>query len=612
MLTRTAIAGLLALGSALLAPPAPATAQAYSNAPERAPADEVIYFLLPDRFENGERRNDRGGVRGARLANGYDPTHKGFYHGGDLAGLTRRLDYIEALGATAVWLSPIFRNKPVQGPPGQESAGYHGYWVTDFTDIDPHLGTREQFRAFVDAAHARGLKVYMDIITNHTADVIQYRECPNSLECPYRSRADFPYTRLGGIVGAPINPGFSGDDGPNQTAENFARLINPNYAYTAFVPAREARVKVPAWLNETIYYHNRGNTHWTGESTDYGDFSGLDDIFTEHPRVLAGLIEVYGRWIDDFGVDGFRVDTAKHVNSEFWRAFVPAMRERARARGAPDFHIFAEEAYTNPADPGSLAAHTRVDGFPAVLDFAFQEAVRDMIAGEAGTERLARLREGDALYEGGDAAALSLPIFIGNHDMGRFAHFVLKARPTISDRELYERVRLAHALMMFWRGAPVIYYGDEQGFTGDGGDQDAREDMFATQVASYADNRIVGAHAPAEANHFDTSAPLFRDIAAFAAVRAANAPLRRGRLVIRASADAPGLGAFSRLHAGAEALVAFNTSDAPVSAHVVVDTTSKTFRSLIGACAPAPAAPGAYHVDIPARDFVVCIAEPAP
>ena len=93
-------------------------------------------------------------LRGDRLATGFDPTHKGYFHGGDLKGLTRRLDYIEGMGATAVWLSPIFKNKPVQGPLGQESAGYHGYWVTDFTRVDPHFGTDADFKAFVDAAHA--------------------------------------------------------------------------------------------------------------------------------------------------------------------------------------------------------------------------------------------------------------------------------------------------------------------------------------------------------------------------------------------------------------------------------------------------------------------------
>ena len=117
------------------------TAQPAPDYRERPPADEIIYFLLPDRFENGDTSNDDGGREGGRLVTGFDPTSNGFYHGGDLKGLISRLDYIRALGATAVWLGPIFKNRPVQGAPGHESAGYHGYWITDFTRVDPHFGT---------------------------------------------------------------------------------------------------------------------------------------------------------------------------------------------------------------------------------------------------------------------------------------------------------------------------------------------------------------------------------------------------------------------------------------------------------------------------------------
>ncbi|MDE0933575.1 MAG: alpha-amylase family glycosyl hydrolase, partial [Novosphingopyxis baekryungensis] len=134
----------------------------------RPPEAEIVYFVLPDRFENGNRANDRGGLNGDRLTTGFDPAAKGFFHGGDLAGLTDRLDYLQGLGITAIWFSPIFQNKAVQGPKGGESAGYHGYWITDFTRPDRHFGSPADFQTFVNAAHARGMKVYMDIITNHT------------------------------------------------------------------------------------------------------------------------------------------------------------------------------------------------------------------------------------------------------------------------------------------------------------------------------------------------------------------------------------------------------------------------------------------------------------
>src|SRR6185436_12827284 len=155
-------------------------ANAASDYRDRLPEDEIVYFVLPDRFENGDPKNDRGGLQGDRLKTGFDPAHKGFYHGGDLRGLINRLDYIQGLGTTAIWLGPIYKNKSVQGPKGHESAGYHGYWITDFTRVDEHFGTNKELKEFVDAAHARGIKVYLDIIANHTADVISYRQCPQT------------------------------------------------------------------------------------------------------------------------------------------------------------------------------------------------------------------------------------------------------------------------------------------------------------------------------------------------------------------------------------------------------------------------------------------------
>jgi glycosidase len=604
-----ASAALLGLGGQVWVA-APAAAQTAAPAADlaalraRAPQDEVVYFVLPDRFANGDLGNDRGGLEGGRLQTGFDPAHRGFFHGGDLAGLTARLDYIAGLGATAVWLGPVYENRPVQGAPGQESAGYHGYWITDFTNIDPHFGTREEFRAFVDAAHARGLKVYMDIITNHTADVIQYRGCPYQA-CAYRARADYPYTRRGRLNGPAINHGFMGDAAAQQTAENFARLTNPDYAYDVFIPRADRNVKTPAWLNDPIYYHNRGNSTWRGESNLFGDFSGLDDLFTEHPRVLAGFIEIFGAWIDDFGVDGFRIDTARHVNPEFWQAFAPAMIARARARGIENFHIFGE-AYD--PDAGGLARFTRVDRLPSVLDFAFQSAAFETIARNAGTERLARHYLYDALYEGGDSGVLNAPTFLGNHDMGRFAHFILRERPDIGDQELFQRVALGHALMMFARGVPVIYYGDEQGFTGDGGDQDAREDMFPSQVASYNDNRLVGGASSTAEDNFDPDAPLYRTFAEMAAIRAAHPALRRGRQIVRAASEAPGLFAISRVLDGREVLIAFNTSQAPVTANVEVDPASSAFEAVRGACRPRASATGSYAVTVPALDYIVCAA----
>jgi glycosidase len=600
---RRCFGSLLALGAA--AASSPAAAQSYLD---RTPEKEIVYFVLPDRFENGDTANDRGGFRGGRLDHGFDPAHKGFYHGGDLKGLTDRLDYLEGLGITAIWLGPIYKNKPVQGRPGQESSGYHGYWITDFTDVDPHFGTRADLKRFVDSAHARGMKIYLDIITNHTADVIKYRECPKN-DCAYRSIGEYPFTTRGGPDGPRINEGFRGIDRAGQHAANFEKLKRFDYAYTPYVPQGEARAKTPAWLNDPAYYHNRGDSQWRGESNLHGDFSGLDDLFTEHPRVLSGMIDIFGQWIDDFGMDGFRIDTARHVNPEFWQAFVPAMQDRAKARGIPNFHIFGE---VFDPDPGMLARFTKVDGYPTLLDFAFQSAVSDVVARNAGTDRLARLFQMDAVYEGGDETAKQLPTFLGNHDMGRIGYFIRQGAPAASEEEVLKRTILAHAMMFFARGVPVIYYGDEQGFTGDGGDQDAREDMFPSKVVTYNDNRLIGSAATTAQANFDSNSPLYRAIARMAAIRKGDPALSSGDQIVRTSSDKPGIFAISRRapSGGGETLTVFNTGTSPITTHVQVDTGSSAWQPLHGRCAPSAAAPGSYRVEVAPLDYIVCKAAP--
>lgn len=573
---------------------------------DRLPQDEVVYFVLPDRFANGDPGNDRGGIAGGPLQHGFDPTRKGFYLGGDIAGLRAKLDYVQALGATAIWLGPVYRNKPVQGAPGHESAGYHGYWITDFTDVDPHFGTRDDLKALVADVHARGMKIYLDIITNHTANVIRYRDC-SADPCPYRSIADYPYTRRGGIGGAPINAGFLGDDAGHATGANFARLTDPRYAYDAYVPPAERNAKTPAWLNDVRLYHNRGDSTWKGESVTHGDFSGLDDLMTENPRVVRGMIDIYGAWIDDFGIDGFRIDTAKHVNPGFWQAFVPAMLERAKARGIPNFHVFGE---VYDPDAGGLARFTHVDRYPSVLDFAFQSAAAEAIAGNGGTDRLERLFFLDPNYEGGAAAALALPTFLGNHDMGRFAMFVRKARPDAGDGEVLKRTGLAHALMFLARGVPVVYSGDEQGFVGAGGDQDARQPLFASRVPGYNAEALLGSTRTTARDNYATDGPLFALIARLARLRAEVPELRRGEMRVRFASDTPGLFAFSRLLDGRETLVVLNTSGAPATAQVRVESESTQWTALLGDCAPASSAPGSVRVRVEALGYVACRARP--
>ncbi|WP_395945749.1 alpha-amylase family glycosyl hydrolase [Brevundimonas sp.] len=558
---------------------------------QRPPQDEVIYFLLPDRFANGDETNDHGGYAPERLTSGFDTSDTDFYHGGDLAGVEQRLDYIQGLGATAVWLAPIFKNKPVQSHGSYTGAAHHGYWITDFTAVDPHFGDEAAMRSLVEAAHARGMKVYLDIVANHTADVIKYRECPDR-PCEYRSRADYPYTRRGGVDGAAINEGFDGRD--------FSRLTRPDYAYSPYVPAGEENAKVPAWLNDPIHYHNRGESSFAGESAFDGDFAGLDDLFTEDPVVIQGMIDIFGGWIEKYGIDGYRIDTARHVSPVFWQAFIPAMLERARANGIPNFHIFGE---VYDPDPAVTARFTKVDRYPAVLDFPFQKQATDVASGKVGTDALTKLFDADTIYARGAETAAILPTFLGNHDMGRVGFFVKQANPQADDAEILARVRLAHALMMFSRGVPTLYYGDEQGFAGAGGYGNSRQDMWPSQTAVYAADMPIGGRQPA----YSTEAPLYRAIAEMARIRAAEPALRHGRQVARASGEKPGLFAVSHLdETGGETLVLFNTSTAEVSAQVEVEAASLRWQAVHGDCEAEASAPASYAVRVPPLDYLIC------
>lgn len=520
---------------------------------------ENFYFVMTDRFENGDPANDTGGydvppetpAGDERLVHGFDPTDKGFYHGGDVAGLIDRLDYIAGLGTTAIWLTPSFKNRPVQGSGDDVSAGYHGYWITDFTQIDPHLGTNEELEELIEQAHVRGIKVFFDIITNHTADVIDYAEG----EYTYITKSDEPYRDADG---QPF------DDRDYAAGDTFPELDPAtSFPYTPiFNSPEDETVKVPAWLNDPTHYHNRGNAAFDGsEGDEYGDFVGLDDLFTEKPEVRDGLIDIYRFWAG-FGIDGFRIDTVKHVNVEFWQQFVPAIEQAAHDAGKDEFFMFGE---VFDSSPEAMSRYTTEAGLPATADFGFQARAAGFATGRPTTD----LRDFFALddyYTSDVGNAYSLPTFLGNHDMGRIGMFIGNSGAT--GDEVLERDRLAHSLMYLSRGQPVIYYGDEQGFTGDGGDKDAREDMFASQVASYNDNELIGTDATTAEANFDPQHPMYRHIVDLAALRAAHPALADGAQIHRYGSSAAGVYAFSRIDADeqVEYLVAVNNDTEPRTA----------------------------------------------
>jgi alpha-amylase len=572
---RAAVALLVPLLMAGLATPAVAEGEYRDGGPQarhslRGPVtDENFYFVMADRFANGTTANDRGGLGDDPLVSGFDPTRKGFYNGGDLAGLRGKLDYIQGLGTTSIWLTPSFKNKAVQLEDGP-SAGYHGYWITDFTQIDPHLGTNADLAALVDDAHDRGMKVYFDIITNHTADVIGYEEGARKA---YTSKDVSPYRTADGTV-------F--DDRDYAGGDDFPALDPAtSFPYTPVLDPAEQNLKVPNWLNDVTLYHNRGDTTFVGEDSQYGDFFGLDDLFTENPRVVDGMVEIYQKWIKDFGIDGFRIDTMKHVDDAFWQQFGPRVLRYAHQQGKREFFMFGEVFDTTK----SYTSHfTTTDTMQSVLDFPFQDAARDFAASSAPTDNLSTFFADDDWYTDADSNVYELPTFLGNHDMGRFGGFVVADNPGAGDDEWVARDRLGHELMYFSRGNPVIYYGDEQGFTGPGGDQDARQTLFASQVPEYLDDDLLGTDATHATDNYNPGHPLYRTISGLASLTQRHEALRDGVHQSRLSSESAGVYAFSRIdrRQQREYVVALNNSEAPVTAAIPTYTTKSNYSKVYG------------------------------
>ncbi|TQK44059.1 pullulanase-type alpha-1,6-glucosidase [Streptomyces sp. SLBN-118] len=575
------LAALISAGPAASAPrpPAPPSDSALAAQPARHDLTrEQFYFVLPDRFANGDPSNDRGGLTGSRLETGYDPADKGFYQGGDLKGLTGKLDYIKGLGTTAIWLAPIFKNRPVQGTGKDASAGYHGYWITDFTQVDPHFGTNADLEKLIDKAHGKGMKVFFDVITNHTADTVDYAE----KKYGYRPKGAYPYLDSSGR--------------PFDDRSALGKVDADSFPYTPKVTGR----KVPAWLNDPTMYHNRGDSTFAGESSEYGDFSGLDDLWTERPEVVKGMEQIYEKWVRDFDIDGFRIDTVKHVDMDFWTQWATALDGYAARHGRDDFFMFGEVFAADTAITSPYVTRGRLD---ATLDFPFQDAARAFASQGSSAGRLGKVFADDYRYTSDKANAYEQVTFLGNHDMGRIGTFLKQDNPRADDAELLKRARLANELMFLTRGNPVVYYGDEQGFTGSGGDKDARQSLFASKTPDYLDDDQLGTDRTHASDAYDSGHPLYRSIAALSKLTKENPALRDGVQSERYAKDS--VYAFSRTDARTrtEYVVAANNGTTPTTVTVPADATD--FVTLYGGSGAVHATDGKITLTVPALSSLV-------
>jgi glycosidase len=487
---------------------------------------ELIYFVFPDRYLNGDTSNDKFA--------GYDPRDTAFFHGGDLKGLTgtcsagdNGLARIKKLGFTAVWVTPLV----VQQKPTPYGAGYHGYWGVDFLNVDPHLGTKEEMVAFSECAKKLGLKLILDVVTNHIGDVIQYKE------------------------------------------------------KEAFLPSDMVNAKNPAWLNDLSNYHNVGdmNSCWgEGSCMQLGDFYGLDDIATEKAVVYNGWADVYGKWIKDYGISGFRVDTARHVDDNFFKNWSPQINAAAQSVGINDFTIFGEVWDVNPIN---LMNYIRRNKIQTVLDFPFQRSAAEFASGYSDATTIENLFAYDDLYTTATTSASNMVTFLGNHDMGR-AGKIIESKRINPAAELLPRTLLGHSLMYLTRGIPSVYYGDEVGMTGtgSGSDQLARQDMFSTKVNVWKTEKRIGSSPIGTGNAFDITEkhPIAIHLKALANLRAANPGLSNATMQIRYAKDY--LLAISKKDdvENREYVVAFNNSNKAIKATINTATSKGGWKLIMG------------------------------
>lgn len=509
---------------------------------------DLIYFVFPDRYLNGDTSNDN--------LPGYKPSDTAFFHGGDLKGLTgtcsdgdNGLARIKKLGFTAVWVTPLV----VQQKPTPTGAGYHGYWGVNFLDVDPHLGTKADLLAFSECAKKLNLKLILDVVTNHTGDVIQYKD------------------------------------------------------RVAFIPSDMTAAKSPAWLNDLTNFHNVGdmNSCWgEGSCMQLGDFYGLDDIATEKPVVYNGWADVYGKWIKDYGLSGFRVDTARHVDDNFFINWSPQINAAAASVGINNFTIFGEVWDVNPIN---LMNYIRRNKIQTVLDFPFQRSATEFASGYSDAATIENLFSYDDLYTTATSNASNMVTFLGNHDMGRAGKIIESMRINPA-AELLPRTLLGHSLMYLTRGIPSVYYGDEVGMTGtgSGSDQLARQDMFSTKVNIWKTEKRIGSNPIGTGNSFDVTDkhPIANHLKFLANLRAANPGLANSSMQIRYAKDY--LLAISKKDdvEGKEYVVAFNNSNKAIKATIQTATSKGGWKLLMGKTTFSAAAEK-LTVTVPALSTVV-------
>ena len=336
--------------------------------------EAVVYFMMTDRFFDGNESNN--------TASGTDTygDNPGLYHGGDFAGVTAKLDYLQDLGVNTIWLTPIVKN--IAGvtvtDEGSEdvpyNAAYHGYWASDFTKLNPTMGTTEEFKTMISEAHKRGMRIMVDIVVNHA--------------------------------------GYG-------TESTFADMLRDK-------SVSEGDIK--SWQ------------------------SGLPDFATEKAEVRAKLVEWQTSWMRNYGVDYFRVDTVKHVDSTTWAAL-----KNSTTEVNPSFKMIGEYYGAGYASNGSTLGSGQMD---ADLDFDFNDQATSFVSGNISSVEKFLSARNSALNN-----AYMTGQFLSSHDEDGFKASLMNGKQYTED-EATSAALVAATLQLTAKGIPVIYYGEEVGLSG--------------------------------------------------------------------------------------------------------------------------------------------------
>ncbi len=464
--------------------------------------DQVIYFLMTDRFSDGDPSNNDQGI------GEYNPALENHFSGGDLQGVVNQLDYLENLGVTAVWTTPIVANQ--WWSTASNYGGYHGYWATDFTQVDKHLGSLETYQELSDKLHRRGMYLIQDIVVNHTGNFFNYKD------------------------------GHNGYDA-NDTAKNFYLLEDPNSAQPAPVqpPFDMIDRNNPEHVAADIY-------NWTPSITDYNNLdhqftyqlATLADLNTENPVVIDAMKQTYGDWIKKVGVDAFRIDTVKYVDNAFFHHFMhddDGIHAIAKETGRDHFLAFGEifdtsKPYDNKGERNvaKYFGSAEKPELNSVISFPLHHELKTVFAQGFPTDHLAyRIDQHMQMYPN----PYTVPTFIDNHDMSRFL--------ASGDVEGFKQ---ALATIFTIPGIPTIYQGTAQAMN------ESRQAMFKGGFN-------------ADKDYFDQSSELYGFISEMAKIRTSDKLFTRGDIKqIAANKNGPGLLAYTRSYQGRTVLVMFNTS----------------------------------------------------